>query len=441
MRTSFYRALLIALLPGVGYFLYACESSRPREASQSVGGDSLVVETPNLPILRLTSGEKQHWFGYYDKFQIDPSGRFALAMEVDTFQRSPTAADTVKIGLIDLEQANRWTQIGTTTAWGWQQGCMLQWIPGSEEEVIWNDREGDHFISRIYNTKTGETRTLPKAVYALSPDGTFAVGTEFNRIQNMRPGYGYPGLPDPYENERAPDAIGVYKMDLQTGASKLIVSIADIAAIPNKDGVIPDKYSHYFNHLLISPDSKRFIFLHRYRDTKPVPGTSGGGFITRMFTANVDGTDVFMLDPSGKTSHFIWNGPERVTAWSEPDGHPAGFYDFHDHTGEFELVGKDAMPVNGHNTFVPHTNNEWILNDTYPDKAERLQTLYLYHVPTNRKVILGKFYEPPQFKGEWRCDLHPRISRDGRRVFFDSTHEGEKRQLYSVDISTIVFDE
>lgn len=427
------------LLLGVVYLLSGCESKRSQDTSQTTHADSLVVETATVPVLRLTSGEKQHWFGYYDKFQIDPSGRYALVMQVDTFQRSPTENDTVKIGLLDLEQENHWTQIGTSTAWGWQQGCMLQWIPGSDEEVIWNDREGDHFVSRIFNTKTGKMRTLPKPVYALSPDGTFAVGTEFSRIQNMRPGYGYPGIADMYEKDKAPSAIGVYNMDLKTGASKLIISIASIAAIPNKDGLIPDRYFHYFNHLLVSPDGKRLIFLHRFRDKKPVPGSSGGGFITRMFTANVDGTDVFMLDPSGNTSHFIWKGSDHVTMWTEPEGHPAAFYEFQDHTGEFQVIGKEAMTVNGHNTYVPHTNSEWILNDTYPDKADRLQTLYLYHVPTNRKVILGKFYEPPQFRGEWRCDLHPRISRDGRRVFFDSTHEGDKRQLYSIDISSIVF--
>ena len=32
---------------------------------------------------------------------------------------------------------------------------MLQWIPNSDTEVIFNDREGDAFVSRIYNVKTG----------------------------------------------------------------------------------------------------------------------------------------------------------------------------------------------------------------------------------------------------------------------------------------------
>lgn len=64
------------------------------------------------------------------------------------------------------------------------------------------------------------------------------------------------------------------------------------------------------------------------------------------------------------------------------------------------------MTVNGHNTYILGTNNEWVLNDTYPD-GNRMQTLYLYYIPTRRRVILGKFLSPPQYKGEYRCDLHP----------------------------------
>ena len=35
------------------------------------------------PVRTITRGPKHHWFGYYDKLQFDPSGRFVLGMEVD----------------------------------------------------------------------------------------------------------------------------------------------------------------------------------------------------------------------------------------------------------------------------------------------------------------------------------------------------------------------
>lgn len=68
--------------------------------------------------------------------------------------------DVLRVGVIDLQQGNAWKEIGRSTSWGWQQGCMLQWIPGSRSEVIWNDH-GDHgFVSRVCNVETGEVRTV-----------------------------------------------------------------------------------------------------------------------------------------------------------------------------------------------------------------------------------------------------------------------------------------
>ncbi len=70
------------------------------------------------------------------------------------------------------------------------------------------------------------------------------------------------------------------------------------------------------------------------------------------------------------------------------------------------------MTVNGHCTYLP--GNQWILNDTYPD-SDRNQHLYLYHVESGRRVPLGSFHAPEAYRGEWRCDLHPRSSPDGRQ--------------------------
>lgn len=390
------------------------------------------------PVQKLTQGAKSHWFGYYDKHQVDPTGRYVLGMEVDIPMRSPTEKDEIRIGMVDLHDNNRWIDIGKSHAWGWQQGCMLQWLPGAGEEIIWNDQENGQFISRILNIKTGKTRTLPKAIYTLSPDGKFAVGTEFNRIQNMRPGYGYPGIPDPYASVKAPEETGIYRMDLQTGEHPLIISLAEMAALPHQGKSLADKW-HYFNHLLVSPDSQRFIFLHRWREAPAnTPAGASGGFTTRLFTADVKGENTYMLDPSGNTSHFIWRDPQHICAWTKPEGKKEAFYLFKDKTEEVTAVGEDKMTVNGHNTYLPGSGNDWILNDTYPDKEDRKQTLYLYHVPADRKVVLGRFYEPPEFKGEWRCDLHPRASQDGTKVIFDSTHENNQRQMYMVDISEIV---
>lgn len=383
---------------------------------------------PLPPCRAITQGPKYHWFGYYDKAQFDPTGRYVLGMEVGFTGRSPAPDDEIKLGMVDLQDHDKWIALGSTHAWCWQQGCMLQWRPGSDCEVLWNDREGDRFVCRILNVKTGAMRTIPHPVYTLSPDGKTACAPDFRRIQDMRPGYGYCGLPDPYRDVLAPKESGIVRIDLGTGKTELIVSLARVAAIPHEHGDIR-QMKHYFNHLLINTDGTRLEFLNRWR------GEGQQGFGTRMMTCNLDGSDLYVLDPHGRTSHFIWRDPEHILAWSWHPDLGNGFIMYTDKTRNVEIVGKGVMDQNGHNTYLP--DRDWILNDTYPDSRGR-QHPYLYHVPTGQRFWLGHFKVGTGYGGEWRCDTHPRFSPDGRTVVIDSSHGPDGRQMYLIDISGIV---
>jgi len=383
----------------------------------------------NLPPVRaITRGPKFHWFSYYDKLQFDPTGRYVLGMEVDFEHRSPKADDVIKIGMVDLKNGDRWIELGQSSAWCWQQGCMLQWRPGSKDEIIFNDRQDVRFVCHIVNIHSGKKRTLPYPIYTVNPDGRTAVAPDFRRVQDMRPGYGYAGLPDPHKNTAAPKNSGIFRIDLDTGDRELIISLAEIARFGQIPGN-PKDAKHYFNHLLFNTDGSRFILLHRWR------ATGLRSFGTRMLTAKSDGTHIHIVDPHGKTSHFIWRDPGHILAWAWHPSHGNAFYLYEDGTDSVDIVGKGIMTRNGHCTYLP--GNKWILNDAYPDK-ERKQNVYLYNVESGKTVPLGHFYLPPEYKGEWRCDTHPRFSPDGRSVVIDSPHEGRGRQMYLIDISAIV---
>jgi hypothetical protein len=381
------------------------------------------------PVRAITRGPKHHWFAYYDKLQFDPTNRLVLGNEVAFEHRSPTAADEIAVGYVDLSRDDQWTEIGTSHAWNWQQGCMLQWMPGDSPRVIWNDRgsNGD-YVSHILDTSSGERRTLPSPIYALSPDGKSAIVTDFRRLNDVRPGYGYPGLPDPFRDEAAPERSGVWRVDLETGRRELIVSIATLFQF----GDITDEMrrsKHWFNHLLYNTNGTRIVFLHRW--ATPEMGTKNRR--TRMITANVDGSDLFVLDPSGYTSHFVWRDERHILAWSRHRDQP-GFYVFRDKSDVVEPVGAGILAQDGHCTYVPQTRDAWILSDTYPDR-ERKQHPYLFHPATSRKVPLGHFLSPAPYTGEWRCDTHPRTSRDGRFAVIDSPHGGTGRQMHLIDLS------
>ena len=72
-------------------------------------------------------------------------------------------------------------------------------------------------MSHLLDVNTGQKRTLPQAIYTLSSDGQTAVGTDFRRVNDMRPGYGYAGIPDPYQDQLAPVDSGIHCLNLDTG--------------------------------------------------------------------------------------------------------------------------------------------------------------------------------------------------------------------------------
>ena len=182
----------------------------------------------HLPVQRITQGPKHHFFGYFDKFPWDKSGRRLLAQEIPFTARQPLPGEKATLGMIELTQNNRFVPLAETDAWCWQQGCMFQWLNDSETKVIFNDREGDYFVSRILDVESGKTRTLCRPVYCLSPDGRWAMSLNFSRLDRERPGYGYPGASDPNEKVKCPDDEGIWLVDLKNNTAKLVVSIAQV---------------------------------------------------------------------------------------------------------------------------------------------------------------------------------------------------------------------
>lgn len=403
-------------------------------AALAVGGAELAgqeeaeMPEPDYPAaVPVTKGPKFHYFGYYDKTVWDASGRYVLANEVSFMDRQPNADDVLTVGLVDLQAGNQFRPLAETRAWNWQQGTMLQWVESAPERlIVHNHREEDRFVAIVRDIETGQSRTLPRPVCALSRDGRYAVSLNYARIHQARPGYGYLGLPDPWQDQGAPDDDGIYWMDMATGEDRLIISHAQVAAIRHEEGMEDTK--HWFNHLVWSPDGSRFAFLHRWRPQ------GGRGWKTRLFTANPDGSDIYCLADHDMVSHYDWCGSDKVLAWARQRGIGDRYFLFTDRTDQVEVVGEGVLTTDGHCSYSP--DGRWILTDTYPDREHR-RTLILFRPADGRRVDLGRFYSPPELGGPIRCDLHPRWNRDGTQVCIDSAHEGE-RQMYVLDVSGIL---
>ena len=396
-----------------------------------------------MSVRSISGTEGHHTAGYYDKTPWDVTGRYVLALRAAFCDRPPAADDVAVLGLVDLEDGDRFRPFAETRAWNWQQGCMLHWLraplahssasvaEGDQHLAIYNDREGDRFVSVVVDALTGrEVRRLPLPIYGLSPDGREAVTLNFSRLHRERPGYGYAGVPDPWAEVLAPEDDGVWWMDTETGEHRLVVptaSMAETAPKPTMAGAV-----HRFNHLQWSPDGRRFAFLHRWRPAEGAPR----GHLTRLCTAasprwSADG-GVAVLADEERVSHYDWRDASHILAWARHQGREA-FFLYEDLSGEAVVVGPDVMPRDGHCSYSPDADRRWVANDTYPD-AEHFRTLYLYDTQAGTRVDVGRFFAPPALANDFRVDLHPRWSRDGRSLCFDSAHEGT-RQLYVANVS------
>ena len=365
-------------------------------------------------------------FFFYQCLQFDSTGRYLLGTRVYFQNRAVQPTDRADIGFIDLKDGYKWTKIGETTAWNWQQGARLQWRPRSDE-IVWNDRseDGKKYVARVYDFRTGKRRTLPRPIYDLSPNGATALTHDFERMKH--PGTDYLGIADKYQDQVAPSETGVWKMHMDTGNAELIMPLSKMAAIAYPGGM-PSSGSFYVFREGWNPSGTRLIAFVKDPANRLFEG----------YSMAANGTDVryFYYNPS----HHSWRDEDHVLDFgthTPPGGGPPvkGYFLFKDDgTGKAkELLW--ATDQDGHNSYVPGPGGDWILSDTY--SVNGYQHLFMYHIPTKLFVPLAKLKSPPG-RGIFRVDLHPRISRNGKMISIDATHEDLGRQMYVIDISHLV---
>ncbi len=392
-----------------------------------------------LDIHRMTPPGEHFFFGYYDKFATNAGDQFLLALHPDFIDHLPAPDEPVTIGFFDLsDPAPRFVPMGRSHAWCWQQANMLQWLPEAPDHLaIHNDFRNGRYVAVIRDIRKNgrETAMLPFPIYTLDPSRPAALFLNFSRVYSVRPGYGYPNLPDPNQNVPAPETDGVWRLDLHAGTAELVLSIRTMAALEPAAPTGPETF-HWVNHIQINPAGTRFACLHRYRTPE-----NRRAWTTRLITADMDGANPRLLVPGPMVSHYDWLDAERILAYARPGPLPPMFYLIDDRTRPpkcpipfLKIVGADVFSTDGHCNFSP--DRRFFANDTYP-QHDRKRTLMVVRWPDHQRIDIARLYAPPEFDGEFRCDLHPRWFRNSRALCFDSLHEGF-RGIYSVDLSPLI---
>jgi len=96
----------------------------------------------------LTRGPRHHFFGYYGICPWNRSGQYLLSLESSFHDRFPTQDESAAIGLVDANNG-QFEKISENHAWNLQQGAMLHWNPLHDDEILYNDRQGNQIISMV----------------------------------------------------------------------------------------------------------------------------------------------------------------------------------------------------------------------------------------------------------------------------------------------------
>ena len=314
------------------------------------------------------------------------------------------------------------TIISTTNSWNWQQGAMLHWV--DDASIIHNIYADGKYRSKLINFKDSSSRIVDFPIYAYHRATGLTYGLNFKRLSISSPDYGYFCHDSNCKQDISDENDGVFKIDLETNKNTLIISIKALKEFQFKASI--KDAIHEINHIQISPNGKRIMFLHRWYDNNRQK-------FSRLITANPDGSSLCLLSDDKMVSHCTWRNNTEIVGWMNKNHIGYGYFTLTDKSQRFNQLGSVVLKEDGHPSFSQC--GRYMLTDTYPNRS-RMSSILLYDTITNKLLVLGEFLSPVTYFGENRCDLHPRFSDNENIITFDSVHEGT-RQQYSLDISKI----
>lgn len=384
---------------------------------------NIIRVSPNDP-------SQEFFFGYYDKSPWSGDGRYVLCMRAKNTWSEPDPLSGAEIVLFDLDydidDDNYCRVVAKTRTWNVQQGCMAQWLgPDFKDTIIYNDMRDGNYCSVILNVMSGKERVLPMPVYTVSTDGKTALSLDFSRLHSLRLGYGYSALPEATKDVALPDTTCIWKMNIETGEVTPLLKYTDFANFQPRPEMLEEGSVHKVNHLMLSPNGKRFMVLYRW--------FCGQRKYTRLITCNVDGTDMYVLNDDDMTSHCFWKNDEEIIAFERKKEYGPGYYMMKDKTQEWQHLWP-ALSNDGHPSYCP-TDNSLVVFDTYPSRSRVQEVKVCRDTDIEGKdlKVIARVFAPFKYDNDTRCDLHPRWSRDGKKVCFDSVFEGH-RGLYYVEL-------
>lgn len=401
------------------------------------------------------------WFGYYNYDTLNHDGTKMLCNKRLSESDDIGSDDQLELGYYDLI-TKEWHHIANTKAFNWQQGAMMQWLPGAgnENKVIFNCVDDGHIKSCIQDISTGESKILNWSIYGITPNGKKSIALDFERSYWCR-AYHYYSVSNAEKDGRVLESDGIFEIDLENNSRKTLIDIKDIIALDSDPNF--DLMKHWVEHIMISPSGTRFCFLHRFSSIDNVKS-----YQTRLIISNIDGSNMQVI-PGWRNhlwSHFGWQKDDGFAIYSHKKislggsqqkassvvktnsfnykakryvieiikkfipasikhrVQNSGYQYYRLNTdGKFELMdtwGGYVFGVDGHPSFT--NDGKYMLTDSYPDE-NNMRRYIVYNTENKKSLIIAQMPEN-RTPGNAACDLHPKLSRNNNMVGFDNTSNG-----------------
>jgi hypothetical protein len=369
-----------------------------------------------------------YFFGFHDVDPFSADCTKLLANHNDFDFRMPKKEEGLSVGFFDIHGTHlgEYHVIDLSYAWNYHKGCRMQWIDNNK--IIFNSAINNRLVAKIVDVKDEKTETINYPIDSISPDGAFATSFSYERLEQCMPGYGYAYEDDGYIDIPASKKTGLFIIDIKENKRKLLISTFDLMKHLDMAEYSLDKYLHYVTHSAFSKDGRFISFLHRWagNDIKKLE--------TRLIIYDLHTSSFFALPTHLTGSHYVWNNDNQLIVSCEVNHQICHtLFDVNCPT-DYKIVVPEKLNSDGHQSFI---DSNTFITDTYPDKNRMVQ-LYKVSIKNNTVEKIASIYSPKIFQTKSfykhiACDVHPRVSRNGRFLCFDSPRTG-KRSIYIMDL-------
>lgn len=384
----------------------------------------------------ITRGPAHHFYGYIGHVQNIPwsgNGRYIATLRTGFQDHMPAPGEAADIVLLDTKNGYAERVVEQTRAWNFQQGTMLYWNPSApDSELFFNDR--DPVTNQVFTVRfdialgkrVREYRfpDTPFANSGVAQTGGYFLGLNYGRLARLRPVTGYPEVFDWTDGVLHPEDDGIFKVDIDTGEKRLLVSYHQLAEALRPYRPDVDAKALFINHTLGNRAGDRIYFFVRGdfedKDRLDVPFTieSDGAGLT-LHQAHIGG------HPEWAEGHLLIGkqGAEQV------------LYDSDTQTVVSVLGDASVFPNPGGDVALS-PDGQWLVNGYRTGKANS----YVFLNRKTRAVLrAGPFPVDHWTSGELRIDGAPCWNRESSAVVFPAiANDAERtRQMFLVEIGQL----